>query len=191
MGVIAPVDEVTPALLDEIVTRCMQPVIHELAARGTPFRGLLYAGIILTAEGPKVLEFNARFGDPEAQAVLPLLDGDFLGALYSCATGQLQPNLLRRRKGYAVCVILCAAGYPGRPRKGDVIRGVEALDDDQVMVFHAGTAIGPNGLCTAGGRVLGVTGLGSTLKQARERAYAAADQIRFEGKHFRRDIGQE
>lgn len=191
MGVIAPVDEVTPALLDEIVNRCMQPVVNELARRGTPFRGLLYAGIILTADGPKVLEFNARFGDPEAQTVLPLLEGDFLGALYACATGQLQPDMLRWRKRYAVCVVLCAAGYPGRPRKGDLIRGVEALDEDQVLVFHAGTAVGPNGLCTAGGRVLGVTGLGSTLKQARERAYTAVEQIRFEGKHFRRDIGQE
>ncbi len=191
MGVIAPVDAVTPALLDEIVTRCVQPVVNELAARGTPFRGLLYAGMILTSAGPKVLEFNARFGDPEAQTVLPLLEGDFLGALYACATGQLRRDMLRQRKGYAVCVILCAEGYPGRPRKGDLIRGVEALNDEHVLVFHAGTTVGPNGLCTAGGRVLGVTGLGSSLRQARERVYEAAEQIRFEGKHFRHDIGQE
>jgi phosphoribosylamine--glycine ligase len=189
MGVIAPVDEVTPALHDQIIARCMQPVVDELARRGTPFRGVLYGGIMLTAAGPMVLEYNARFGDPEAQAVLPLLEGDFLEALYDCAVGSLHPVRMRRRKGYAVCVVLCAAGYPGKPRKGDPIRGVEAIDDEQVLVFHAGTAIGPAGLATAGGRVLGVTGLGSTLARARARAYEAAGRVRFEGKHYRKDIG--
>lgn len=191
MGVIAPVDEVTPALLDQIVTTCMQPVVDELATRGTPFRGLLYAGLILTRDGPKVLEFNARFGDPEAQAVLPLLEGDFLEVLYDCAVGRLHPEKLRKRKGYAVCVVLCAQGYPGKPRLGDPIRGVEAIDDEQVLIFHAGTAIGPAGLCTAGGRVIGVTGLGSTFARARARAYEIAERVAFEGKYFRRDIGKE
>jgi phosphoribosylamine--glycine ligase len=191
MGVVAPVDDVPPALLDQILASCLQPVINELARRGTPFRGVLYAGIILTADGPKVLEYNARFGDPEAQAVLPLVEGDFLEVLYDCAVGSLRPEKLRRRKGYAVCVVLCAEGYPGKPRKGDPIQGVEALDDDQVIVFHAGTAIGPAGLCTAAGRVLGVTGLGTTLARARARAYEAAEQIRFAGKHYRKDIGKE
>jgi len=191
MGVIAPVDEVTPALLEQIVTTCMQPVVDELAARGTPFRGLLYAGVILTREGPKILEFNARFGDPEAQAILPLLDGDVLEVFYDCAVGQLHPEKLRKRKGYAVCVVLCAQGYPGKPRVGDAIRGVEAIDDEQVLIFHAGTAIGPNGLCTAGGRVIGVTGLGPTLARARARAYEIAERVAFEGKYFRRDIGKE
>jgi phosphoribosylamine--glycine ligase len=152
---------------------------------------VLYGGLMLTVDGPKVLEFNARFGDPEAQAILPLLEGDFLEALYECAVGSLNPEKLRRRRGYAVCVVLCAEGYPGRPRKGDPIRGVEAIDDDQVLVFHAGTAISPQGLCTNGGRVLGVTGLGSTLARARLRAYEAAERIRFEGKYYRKDIGRE
>jgi phosphoribosylamine--glycine ligase len=191
MGVVAPVDEVGPALLAQIVGRCMQPVVEELAERGTPFRGVLYAGIILTAEGPKVLEYNARFGDPEAQAILPLLEGDVLEVLYDCAVGSLRPEKLRRRKGYAVCVVLCAEGYPGKPRKGDPIQGVEALDDERLLVFHAGTALGPSGLCTAGGRVLGVTGLGSTLARARARAYDAAERIQFRGKYYRRDIGKE
>jgi len=191
MGVVAPVDDVSPAQLDNIVTTCLQPVINALAARGTPFRGVLYAGLMLTETGPRVLEYNARFGDPEAQALVPLIEGDLLEALYGCATGQLQTEKLRRRKGYAVCVVLCAAGYPERPRKGDPIRGVEAVDDDKVIIFHAGTALGPNGLCTAGGRVIGVTGLGSTLKQARERAYECAAGIRFDGKHHRSDIGKE
>jgi phosphoribosylamine--glycine ligase len=191
MGVVAPVDDVSPGLLDQIVQTCMQPVVNALAARGTPFQGVLYAGIMLTESGPKVLEYNARFGDPEAQALLPLIEGDVLEALYGCATGKLQPEKLKRRKGYAVCVVLCAAGYPERPRKGDPIRGVEAIDDDKVIVFHAGTALGSTGLCTAGGRVLGVTGVGGTLRQARERAYQAAAGIRFEGKHHRMDIGKE
>jgi phosphoribosylamine--glycine ligase len=189
MGVVAPVDEVTPALHDQIISQCMQPVVDELSRRGTPFRGVLYGGVMLTAAGPRVLEYNARFGDPEAQAVLPLLEGDFLEALYDCAVGSLQAQKLRRRKGHAVCVVLCAAGYPGKPRKGDLIRGVEAIDDEQVLVFHAGTAIGPTGLVTAGGRVLGLVGLGSNLARARARAYEAAERVRFEGKHYRKDIG--
>ncbi|NTV65963.1 MAG: phosphoribosylamine--glycine ligase, partial [Oscillochloris sp.] len=191
MGVVAPVDDVSQAQLDHIVATCLQPVINVLAARGTPFRGVLYAGMMLTEMGPRVLEYNARFGDPEAQALVPLIEGDLLEALYGCATGQLHVEKLRRRKGYAVCVVLCAAGYPERPRKGDPIRGVEAVDDDKVIIFHAGTALGANGLCTAGGRVIGVTGLGGTLRQARERAYECAAGIRFEGKHYRTDIGKE
>ncbi|EFO79416.1 phosphoribosylamine/glycine ligase [Oscillochloris trichoides DG-6] len=191
MGVIAPVDDVSSGQLEMIIQTCLQPTINTLAARGTPFRGVLYAGLMLTETGPRVLEYNARFGDPETQALLPLIEGDLLEALYGCATGNLQVEKLRRRKGYAVCVVLCAAGYPERPRKGDVIRGVEAVDDDKVIIFHAGTALGPNGLCTAGGRVLGVTGLGSTLRQARERAYECAAGIRFDGKHYRSDIGKE
>jgi len=188
MGVVAPVDDVTPGQLDQILSNCLQPVIDVLAARGTPFRGVLYAGIMLTETGPRVLEYNARFGDPEAQALVPLIEGDLLEALYGCATGQLQVEKMRRRKGYAVCVVLCAAGYPGRPRQGDPIRGVEAVDDDKVLIFHAGTALGATGLCTAGGRVIGVTGLGGTLRQARERAYESAAGIRFDGKHHRMDI---
>lgn len=191
MGVVAPADDVSPALFDQIVERCMQPVLRTMAARGTPFRGVLYGGIILTEQGPKVLEYNCRFGDPEAQALLPLVEGDLLEALYGCATGALVPDQLRRRKGYAVCVVLCAAGYPAKPRRGDPIRGVEALDDNKVLVFHAGTALGPSGLCTNGGRVLGVTGLGANLRAARERAYEAAEHISFAGKHFRSDIGKE
>lgn len=191
MGVVAPVDDVSLALYDQIIATCVQPVVRCLSDRGMPFRGVLYAGIILTDAGPKVLEYNARFGDPEAQAVLPLIEGDFLEAMYGCATGQLTPEKLGRKRGYAVCVVLCAAGYPGKPRRGDPIRGVEALDDDKVLIFHAGTAMGPAGLCTNGGRVLGVTGLGPTLRAARDRAYEAVDRIIYDGKHFRKDIGKE
>jgi phosphoribosylamine--glycine ligase len=189
MGVIAPVDEVGPDLLEQIVSSCMQPTVDEMARRGTPFCGVLYAGLMLTSAGPRVLEYNARFGDPEAQALLPLLEGDLLAAMRDCTVGQLKPERLKRRKGYAVCVVLAAEGYPGKPRKGDQIRGVEAVDDNKVLIFHAGTRMGPDGLATDGGRVLGVTGLGTSLKQARERAYEIANRIKFPGKQLRSDIG--
>ncbi len=189
MGVFAPVDAVGPELADQIVRTCMQPVVDGLAQRGTPFQGILYAGVILTAQGPKILEFNARFGDPEAQALLPLIDGDILAIMQACADGKLQPELFKRRKGYAVCVVLSAEGYPAKLRRGDAIHGIEALDMNNVIVFHAGTSMSSTGLTTSGGRVLNVTGLGPTLKQARERAYDAIKQIAFEGRHFRKDIG--
>ncbi len=189
VGSIAPVDSVTPDLLQEIISRCMQPVVDTLAARGIPFRGALYAGIMLTSAGPRVLEFNARFGDPETQVVLPLLEGDLLAALLACAEGRLKPDMLRARRGYAVCVVLSAVGYPGKPRRGDPIQGVEALNDNDVLLFHAGTDWDQGRLVTAGGRVMGVTGLGPNLRLARERAYDAVDHIRFAGKQFRTDIG--
>jgi phosphoribosylamine--glycine ligase len=189
MGVVAPVDDVGPDVLDQIVRTCMQPTVDELARRGTPFCGVLYAGLMLTADGPRVLEYNARFGDPEAQALLPLIESDLLAAMRDCAAGKLKPEGLKRRKGYAVCVVLAAEGYPDKPRKGDQIHGVEAVDDSNVLLFHAGTRMGPDGLATDGGRVLGVTGLGTTLKQARERAYETAHRIKFPGKQQRSDIG--
>jgi phosphoribosylamine---glycine ligase len=189
MGVVAPLEEVSPELHEQVVNTCMQPVIDALAHRGTPFKGILYAGVMLTAQGPRILEYNARFGDPEAQVLLPLMDGDILATMLACVEGKLQPDLLKRRKGSAVCVVLCAEGYPGKPRRGDLIRGVEAHDDAKVLIFHAGTVLEPTGLATAGGRVLGVTGMGATTKQARERAYDAIKRISFAGMHFRKDIG--
>jgi phosphoribosylamine--glycine ligase len=189
MGVVAPVDDVSPELHAQIVATCMQPVVATLAAQGTPFRGVLYAGIMLTAQGPQVLEFNARFGDPEAQALLPLLEGDLLAALYACATGTLSPDMLRVLPGYAACVVLAAANYPGTPRTGDPISGLDQLDPAYVHAFHAGTRMDGATLVTAGGRVLGLTGIGATLDSARANAYAAAAQVNFAGKHYRRDIG--
>ncbi|NJM08428.1 phosphoribosylamine--glycine ligase [Candidatus Gracilibacteria bacterium] len=189
MGVVAPVDDVSADVLDQIVATCMQPVVDALLRRGAPFCGVLYAGLMLTAQGPRVLEFNARFGDPEAQALLPLIDNDLLAMMRDCAAGNLKPESLKRRKGYAVCVVLAADGYPGKPRKGDQISGVEAVEDNKVLIFHAGTRMGTDGLATDGGRVLGVTGLGATLKQARDRAYETANRIKFTGKQLRSDIG--
>jgi phosphoribosylamine---glycine ligase len=189
MGIVAPVDDVLPALHEHVVQTCLQPVVATMAAQGTPFRGVLYAGVILTAEGPKVLEFNARFGDPEAQALLPLLEGNLLAALHACAIGKLEPTMLRVRSGYAVCVVLAAANYPATPQTGDLISGIEPHNPAEVLIFHAGTSAGREGLRTAGGRVLSVTGLGSTLDIARANAYAAIEQIDFAGKQYRTDIG--
>lgn len=186
MGAIAPIEDIDVA---DLVARCMQPVVDRLAARGTPFCGSLYGGLILTERGPLVLEFNARFGDPEAQVVLPLVEGDLLAALLACAEGRLDPGMLGQREGYAACVVLAAAGYPDQPRRGDVIHGTESVAAEDLLLFHAGTAQREAGLVTAGGRVLGVTGLGPGMRDALDRAYAAVNSIEFAGKQYRTDIG--
>jgi phosphoribosylamine--glycine ligase len=188
MGAVAPAPGVTDELATTIVRETMQPVVDRMAALGTPFRGALYAGLMLTEAGPRVLEFNARFGDPETQVVLPLIEGDLLAALLACAEGRLAPDMLRPRSGHAVCVVLAAAGYPGTPQRGDPIRGLETAGDD-VLIFQAGTAMQEDGLVTSGGRVLGVTGFGTDFSTAREQAYAQADAIDFAGKQYRSDIG--
>ncbi len=190
MGAYAPSD-IGAELFDQIVSDLMLPVVRELAAAGTPFRGALYAGVMLTPHGPRVLEFNARFGDPETQVILPLLDGDLLAALSACAAGRLDEAALSWRDGAAACVVLAAHGYPAAPRRGDPIAGLEALADlPDVLVFHAGTEWADGATVTAGGRVLCVTGLGPNRRAALDRAYAAVDELRFPGMQFRRDIGQ-
>jgi phosphoribosylamine---glycine ligase len=188
MGAVAPAPGVSADLAATIVREMMQPVVDRLAARGTPFCGALYAGLILTEAGPRMLEFNARFGDPETQVVLPLLDGDLLAALLACAEGRLAPAMLRPRDGHAVCVVLAAAGYPAPPQRGDRISGLETVVDD-VLIFQAGTAKQAENLVTDGGRVLGVTGLGADFATARARAYAQVARIDFAGKQYRDDIG--
>jgi len=186
MGAVAPIEDVDVA---QMVAQYMQPVVDRLAARGTPFCGSLYAGLILTDAGPLVLEFNARFGDPEAQVVLPLVEGDFLAALADAAGGRLDPGMLRRRPGYAACVVLAAAGYPDAPRRGDPIYGTETVATSDLLLFHAGTAQRDDTLVTAGGRVLGVTGLGPNMQAALDRAYGAIRTIDFADKQYRTDIG--
>lgn len=186
MGAVAPIEDVDVA---QMVAQYMQPVVDRLAARGTPFCGSLYAGLILTDAGPLVLEFNARFGDPEAQVVLPLVEGDFLAALADAAAGRLDPGMLRRRPGYAACVVLAAAGYPDAPRRGDPIYGTETVATSDLLLFHAGTAQRDDTLVTAGGRVLGVTGLGPNMQAALDRAYGAIRTIDFADKQYRTDIG--
>jgi phosphoribosylamine--glycine ligase len=146
---------------------------------------------MLTEEGPRVLEFNARFGDPETQAILPLLRGDLLPALYACATGTLSPDMLDWNEDlHAACVVVASPGYPDATRTGAPIRGLESAADENVLVFHAGTTWKDSQIVTSGGRVLGVTGLGSSLQSALERAYNALDTIDTAGMQLRRDIGR-
>jgi phosphoribosylamine--glycine ligase len=166
-----------------------QPVVDEMRRRGTPFHGILYAGLMMTANGPKVLEFNARFGDPETQAILPRLRSDLLDAMERSVTpGGLVGYEFDWKKLWAVTVVLASRGYPESASKGDVISGLRSLDSLDVEVFHAGTALEGEDVVTAGGRVLNVTGLGETPEDARGRAYAAAEKVQFDGKQMRTDI---
>jgi phosphoribosylamine---glycine ligase len=191
MGSYSPVPGVDDAEAQRIARAIHQPVVDELRRRGTPFHGTLYAGLMLTADGPKVLEFNARFGDPETQAVLPRLRSDLLDLLARAGTpGGLAGARLEWDPRWAVTVVLASAGYPESASTGDPIAGLDgAPANGAVEVTHAGTALGPRGeLVTGGGRVLNVTALGDSPAAARDAAYAAADRITFEGRQLRRDI---
>jgi phosphoribosylamine--glycine ligase len=179
----------TEAQTQEILERIVCPVIWGMRAEGTPFSGFLYAGLMMTAGGPRVLEFNVRLGDPEAQPLMHRLESDWGEVLLEAARGELRAERLAWRAEPSVCVVLAAAGYPGTPRKGDVITGIEDAEALGAVVFHAGTRLGARGLETAGGRVLGVTASGATLQEAIDRVYAAVSRIHFEGMHYRRDIG--
>lgn len=191
MGAYAPVPHAQGATLQRIRDEILQPTIAGLHAMGRPYRGAIYAGVMMTAEGPKTLEFNCRFGDPETQALLPLLDGDLAALLLSCATGRLDPADLVVQPGAAVSLTLAADGYPERPRSGDAITGVAEAEATGAHVFHAGTALNVDGeLESAGGRVLSVVGTGRTLDAAVNLAYAAAGKIAFDGMHLRGDIGR-
>ena len=189
MGSYSPVPSVDRERAAEICRAVHQPVLDELARRSIPFQGMLYAGLMMTSAGPRVLEFNVRFGDPETQALLPRLRSDLLGALEAATlVGGLAGVELEWSAGPAVTVVLASAGYPASSRSGDVITGLDRVPDG-VQVTHAGTALNADGqIVTAGGRVLGVTGLGADAASARDGAYAAADMIEFDGKQLRRDI---
>jgi phosphoribosylamine---glycine ligase len=188
MGAYSPVPFVRDADAEELVTVVAKPVLAELAARGTPFTGLLYAGLMLTDDGPRVLEFNCRFGDPETQAVLPRVEGDLLAALASAASGALDPGELGVSAEAAVTVVLAASGYPAAPEIGVPIGGLTEAEATGALVFHAGTAVRDGRLTSAGGRVLDVTAVAPSVQEARERAYAAVARIDFPGAVFRRDI---
>ncbi len=189
MGSYSPVPAVDSDRAAEICRTVHQPVLDELARRGIPFQGMLYAGLMMTAEGPRVLEFNVRFGDPETQALLPRLRSDLLGLLEAATVpGGLHGAEIEWSPEMAVTVVLASAGYPASSSHGDVIRGLDRVTSG-VHVTHAGTAVNADGQpVTAGGRVLNVTGLGADAASAREAAYAAADVIEFDGKQVRRDI---
>ena len=190
MGVYSPVPIVTDEEL-AVMKKVMVDTVDELAVEGIDYRGCLYGGFMLTPEGPKVLEFNARFGDPETQVILPRLKNDLVDVMLACAEQRLDEVELSWRDEWAVAVVLTSAGYPGSYEKGKVITGVEDADAlDGVTVYHAGTAVTDTGeLVTSGGRVLAVTALGDTFEAARDLAYAACEKIDFEGKTLRHDIG--
>lgn len=190
MGAYTPLPWVSADLVDEVCDRVIQPAVDELARRGTPFVGLLYAGLALTGRGVRVVEFNARFGDPETQPLLELLETPLGAALNAAATGRLaELGPLRWAPGAAVAVVMAAAGYPEAPRSGDVITGIDDAESlDGVRVLHAGTAQEGDRLVSSGGRVLAVTAVGGSIAEARAQAYAGVDRIAFEGAHARTDI---
>ena len=188
MGAFSPVPGVGTDDVADLVDLVHRPVAAELARRGTPFTGLLYAGLMLTTEGPRVLEFNCRFGDPETQALLPRLDGDLLAGLAAAVGGDLAGVRLEAAEHAAVTVVLAAGTYPQQGSSGVLIRGIAEAEATGALVFHAGTAGRAGRLVTNGGRILALTGTGSSLDDARERAYAGASCIQFAGCHYRRDI---
>ena len=192
MGTIAPSPYYTP----EVAERCMQeiflPTIEAMNKEGSPFRGCLYFGLILTADGPRVIEYNCRFGDPETQVVLPLLQSDLFSILRAVREERLAAADIAWRDGAAACVVLASGGYPKKYQTGFPITGLDADGGCAgAIVYHAGTKWQDGQYRTAGGRVLGVTGLGDTLEEAIRRAYAAAEDIRFENRHYRTDIGRK
>jgi phosphoribosylamine--glycine ligase len=191
MGAYAPVSIANAELLARVQREIFTPTLAAMRAHNRPFRGLLYAGLMLTKSGPKVVEFNARFGDPEAQVVLPLLQSSLLTPMLAIARGDsIRGMTLEMRAGAALTTVLAARGYPGTPEKGKPITIPASIaDDENVIVFHAGTKPEDSSVVSAGGRVLAVTALGSTLAEAAARSRAAAQAIEFEGKQFRRDIG--
>ena len=173
-----------------VVRHIAEPTLRGMAAEGTPFTGVLYIGLMMTPRGPQVLEFNARFGDPETQAILARLDSDLAEALSAAIDGRLAEIKLRWKPGASACVIASSGGYPGSYETGKEIRGVDAAEQvAEVVVFHSGTALRAGHLLTAGGRVLGVTAVGENLREALARAYEGMRRIQFEGMYFRRDIG--
>jgi len=190
MGAYSPAPVVTPALHDRIMREIMEPVVAALRNAKIDYRGVLYGGLILTESGPKVLEFNARFGDPECQVLLVRLKSDLVELMEACVDGRLAELTVEWDERAAVCVVLAAAGYPGSFEKGKVIRGIEQLESwGNGVVFHAGTAQRNHSIFTNGGRVLGVTALGASVRDAVQEAYWAVDQVRWDGMQYRHDIG--
>jgi phosphoribosylamine--glycine ligase len=190
MGAYSPAPVLTPELQQRAMDEIVLPTVRALAAAGTPFSGVLYAGLMLTTDGPKLIEYNVRFGDPECEAIMPLIEGDFAELLLAVATGRLGDARLELSPNHAVTVILAARGYPGVPTGGGPIREIEAAEQvPGVTVFHAGTASSDGGLIAKGGRVLAVTATAETFANARARAYRAVDQIDFADGFHRRDIG--
>lgn len=188
MGTYAPAPVMTSEMTERAVEEILKPTIAAMAKEGRVYRGCLYLGLMVTADGPKVVEFNARFGDPETQVVLPLLDSDLVAIMCACADGTLADVPIRWKDGAAVCVVLASGGYPGHYEKGQEIHGLADAEAMGALVFHAGTAMKDGKLVTNGGRVLGVVGRGADISSAVDAAYAAATKISFKDAYYRKDI---
>lgn len=191
MGAYAPAPVVTPALLEQIVKEVLEPTVRGMAQDGMPYHGVLYAGLMVTAQGPQVIEYNCRFGDPETQVILPLLESDLIEIAMACVRGELKPSQVVWKKASAVCVVMAAPGYPGEYPKGLAIQGIEQAEAlPGVLVWQAGTAEQNGRLVTNGGRVLNVIATAPEIRAAVDQAYAACAKISFTGAHYRRDIAQ-
>lgn len=188
MGTYAPAPVLTDTLRDEAMKTILEPMVAAMQKEGMPYVGCLYVGLMITPQGPKVVEFNARFGDPETQVVLPLLDSDLGQIMMTCATGTLAADMVKWKDSSAACVILASKGYPETSSKGDVIHG-DIKQHDTTIVFHSGTKLVGDEYVTNGGRVLGIVGLGKDLRTALDRAYGRIEHINFEGMQYRTDIG--
>lgn len=193
MGAYSPAPIVTNNILKQVENAIIKPTLQAMSNEGCKFVGCLYCGLMLTKDGPKVVEFNCRFGDPETQCVLPLLEGDFLELLYSAASGAISQNSVSYNGGSSVCVIAASKGYPDSYKTGYRISGIEKIEDPEIVIFHSGTKIEANRLLTNGGRVLGVTSVISmnNINEARDRSYAALSKIDFTDIYFRKDIAQK
>lgn len=189
MGTYAPAPVMTDVLRLKATERILKPVVAAMAEEGTPYQGCLYAGLMIKGDSVKVVEFNCRFGDPETQVILPLLDGDLAEIMLACATGTLDEVEVAWSDKAAVCVVMASGGYPGSYENGKEISGlVEANTDEATVVFHAGTKLADGKIVTAGGRVLGVTSVDKNIREARDRAYAAVEKIKFDKVFYRKDI---
>ncbi|MDZ7375029.1 MAG: phosphoribosylamine--glycine ligase [candidate division KSB1 bacterium] len=189
MGAYAPAVQVDMDMLQQIRQRILEPAIKGMALEDRPYRGVLYAGLMITRQGPKVIEFNCRFGDPETQVILPLVEGDIVPLLYGCSQGKLEQQTINFKNKFAVCVVMASGGYPGKYEKGKEIIGLERNFGTDVIIFHAGTKLANGKILTNGGRVLGITALGNDVAEAIKRAYKAVGKITFDGAYYRKDIG--
>jgi phosphoribosylamine--glycine ligase len=189
MGAYSPAPAMTPAIVERTMREIIEPTMRGMAETGAPFSGILYAGLMLTVDGPKLIEYNVRFGDPECQVLMPRLKDDILVLMRAAADGQLGHISVRWRDEAALTVVMAAKGYPASPEKGAPVSGIEEAEAEGALVFHAGTTEKDGQLVASGGRVLDVTGLGATVAEAQRKAYAAVDRIGFPGGFCRRDIG--
>lgn len=191
MGTYSPSPIVTPELEREIMNECITPLLREMEERGHPYKGFLFAGLMVTKNGVKLIEYNIRLGDPETQVILPRFEGDFAQLLHDAARGQLGTQEAHFAQDmHALCVIMAAKGYPEEYDKGEIISGLEEAQGDGVIIYHAGTKRKGDEWLSNGGRVLGITGIGSTLEEAKKVAYGAAAKVKWEGGFFRKDIGE-